>query len=173
MLARIKKTREYLDYLERHYNNVQKAWKLINDKCANDDFRFMHDDYVWHSIDGDVKHHDNSKLSAQEFVQYRQHLYPTEEEKQFTGWDAQFKKAWKHHLIKNSHHWETLVQLDKHPYADMYAVMIVVDWVAMGFEEGMLDARDFYEKNKAKIKLPEWAIKLMYEIFDCIYPLEK
>ena len=22
----IQKTREYLDYVERHYNNVQKAW---------------------------------------------------------------------------------------------------------------------------------------------------
>lgn len=44
-----------------------------------------------------------------------------------------------------------------------------VDWVAMGFEFGDT-ARDYYEKNKEEIKLPEWAIKLMYEIFDCIYP---
>lgn len=27
----IGKFREYLDYIERHYNNVQKAWKMIND----------------------------------------------------------------------------------------------------------------------------------------------
>ena len=31
-------------------------------------------------------------------------------------------------------------------------------------------SRKHYEKNKEEIKLPEWAIKLMYEIFDCIYP---
>ena len=30
MLDKIQKFREYLDYVERHYNNVQKAWKLIN-----------------------------------------------------------------------------------------------------------------------------------------------
>ena len=28
----------------------------------------------------------------------------------------------------------------------------------------------YYEKNKHEISLPDWAIKLMYEIFDCIYP---
>ena len=29
----IQKTREYLDYVERHYNNVQKAWAELNEKC--------------------------------------------------------------------------------------------------------------------------------------------
>ena len=44
----------------------------------------------------------------------------------------------------------------------------IVDWVAMGFEFDDT-AKDYYEKNKDKIQLPDWAIKLMYEIFDCIY----
>lgn len=33
MIEKIKKFREYLDYIEEHYNNVQKAWALINEKC--------------------------------------------------------------------------------------------------------------------------------------------
>jgi len=33
MLERIKKTREYLDYIEEHYMNVQKAWKELQQKC--------------------------------------------------------------------------------------------------------------------------------------------
>ena len=39
----IQKTREYLDYLEEHYNNVQKAWKIIQDKCK--DMPFIYDDF--------------------------------------------------------------------------------------------------------------------------------
>lgn len=68
---KIFKTREYLDYFERHYNNVQKAWKVIQEKCGND-FRFMYDDYVWNCINEDVINHDMSKLSENEFIQYRQ-----------------------------------------------------------------------------------------------------
>ena len=49
-----------------------------------------------------------------------------------------------------------------------YLIMSIVDWVAMGikFNES---AKHHYEKNKTHIKLPEWAIKEMYKIFDCIY----
>ena len=39
----------------------------------------------------------------------------------------------------------------------------------MGFEFGDT-AKGYYEKNKDKINLPEWAIELIYTIFDCIYP---
>ena len=38
MLELLAKTREYLDYVERHYNNVQKAWKELNEKCKNNGF---------------------------------------------------------------------------------------------------------------------------------------
>ena len=30
-------------------------------------------------------------------------------------------------------------------------------------------ARSYYNKNKAEIDLPEWAVKLMNEIFNCVY----
>ena len=33
MKETIKKTREYLDYIEEHYLNVQKAFKEIETKC--------------------------------------------------------------------------------------------------------------------------------------------
>ena len=49
--------------------------------------------------------------------------------------------------------------------------MNIIDWVAMGFKFGDT-ARDYYEKNKAEIELPEWAIVLMYKIFDCIYEIK-
>lgn len=41
-MKKIRKTREYLDYNEEHYNNVQKDWVLIQDKCK--DMRFIYDE---------------------------------------------------------------------------------------------------------------------------------
>jgi len=162
----IAKTREYLDYIEEHYDNVQKAWALINEKCKGKSFRFMSDDYVWHTIRAEVEAHDLSKLSFGEFTQYRQYFYPCKNEKMDK---KQFNAAWAHHLEKNVHHWQYWVREEiSNPYADAYLVMNVVDWVAMGLKFGDT-AKEYYEKNKATIELPDWAETLMYQIFECIY----
>jgi hypothetical protein len=165
-LNKIKKFREYLDYFERHCLNVKKAWELIKERCPKNDFRFLHDDYVYSQIDVDVDYHDASKLSPEEFTQYRQQFFPVEGEEKDK---AAFSLAWKHHKENNIHHWQNWTARPATPYDDAFVVMMVIDWVAMGFEFGDT-ARDYYEKNKDSIDLPGWAIELMYRIFDCIYP---
>ena len=164
---KIQKFREYLDYIERHFNNVQKAWQLIQDKCRNKGFRFMWDDSVWASIESDVVNHDMSKLSAEEFTQYRQYFYPCKNE--VKNKDL-FFSAWRHHKDNNIHHWQNWTTKCKgYAYRDSYVVMMLVDWVAMGFEFNDT-AQEYYEKNKGTIDLPEWAEELMYRIFEQIYP---
>ena len=171
MLDKIQKFREYLDYVERHYSNVQKAWKLIDDKCANKGFKWHWDDFLWHHIDQRVKQHDLSKLSSEEFTQYRQFFYPTKDEVKDKDL---FKSAWKHHKENNDHHWQNWTNENStNPYFEIVCLVEnIIDWVAMGFEFNDT-AKSYYEKNKEEIKLPEWAIKEMYLIFDCIYPVEK
>jgi len=166
MEEKIKKFREYLDYIEEHYFNVQKAWQLINDKCKDKGLRFMADDFVWGTVDAEVKVHDLSKLSEEEFTQYRQYFFPCENEVKDK---VLFDRAWDHHKDLNEHHWQNwTVNFATNPYADAFLVMNIVDWIAMGLKFNDT-AKDYYEKNKDSIKLPEWAVKLMYEIFDCIY----
>ena len=97
----IQKTREYLDYIEEHYDNVQKAWALLQDKCR--DFDFVSDEQLFAVIDEKIKHHDESKLSAEEFTQYRQKFYPTSYE---TKNKKLFDRAWEHHKRYNDHHWQ-------------------------------------------------------------------
>ncbi len=43
--------------------------------------------------------------------------------------------------------------------------------MAMGYKFGDT-ARDYYLKNKDKIKLKDWEIKLMNRIFDIVYECE-
>lgn len=164
---RIAKFREYLDYFERHYDNVQKAWALITEKCDGKSFRFIYDDFVWHTINASIKMHDESKLSEHEFTQYRNYFFPAKNEMKDK---KRFDPAWEHHWKNNNHHWECWTKYGQGDmYVDIYVVEMVCDWVAMGFEFGST-AKEYYEKNKDRIKIPDWAEKLIYQIFDCIYP---
>lgn len=165
MIELIKKTREYLDYVEQHYNNVQKAWQILQDKCK--DMRFIYDDFVFGCIDANIKRHDESKLSVEEFVQYRQFFYPVLGEKKNR---TLFTSAWANHLNKNLHHWQSWTSQDfKDPYsAEIYLVENICDWMAMGFEKGD-NAKEYYESNKDSINMPDWAVKFMYEVFERIY----
>ena len=160
----IQKTREYLDYVERHYNNVQKAWAELNEKCKGKGFNWLYDDFIWNNINENIKHHDESKLSRYEFVQYRQFFYPTSYEEK----DKKLmEQGWAYHLEHNRHHWQNWTRF--YPNTVEFFIEYICDWMAMGYEFGDT-AQEYYEKNKDKIFLPDWAIEEMYEIFEIIYP---
>lgn len=91
----IQKTREYLDYLEDHINNVNRAWQELQDKCK--DMRFIYDDYVYFSIGDAVVNHDMSKLSKEEFIQYRIEFFPSDDENKKLQY-SEFDLAWENHL---------------------------------------------------------------------------
>lgn len=164
-LELIKKTREYLDYLEEHLNNIAKAWADIQLKCA--DMRFVQDADIFNKIDLEIKNHDLSKFSAEEFTQYRMAFYPAESE---NGFDD--SNSWKHHIRNNPHHWENWTKSGSSNDWEIDCVHMVVDWVAMGyrFEDS---ARDYYENFKDRIALPKEAVLFIYKIFDRVYGKRK
>jgi len=161
----IERTRSYLDYIENHLRNIEKAWGVLQEKCK--DMRFIYDDYVFHEIRGHLEQHDVSKLSPEEFVQYRVKFYPTEHE---DANSADFAAAWEHHKGENPHHWENWAATEFfNPYAgEVHCVCMVADWMAMGYQFGDT-AREYYEKNKDRIELPEWAVRFIHEIFERVY----
>jgi len=165
-LRRSLKTKEelnYLNYIEEHYNNVQKAWLLIQDKCKH--FSFITDDWLFNQLDNDIKNHDLSKLSKNEFSQYRQFFYPANDKEEDK---SLYDKAWEHHKKHNNHHWQTWTKYSNRTNQELALLHNICDWVAMGF---MFEdtAKEYYENNKKGIKMPQWAIVYMYKIFDCIY----
>jgi hypothetical protein len=140
-LELIEKTREYLDYLERHILNVRKAWIDIKGKCG--DMHFVYDDYTRNKIEDEVNNHDLSKLTEQEFVQYRKSFYPVDEEPKFD-----MSEAWEHHKAKNPHHFEnwTAAANRNTEHWRIYCVHMLVDWLAMSYEFGD-SPRTYYEDN--------------------------
>lgn len=101
MKEKIAKFREYLDYVERHYDNVQKAWKVIQEKCK--DMSFIRDESTFWALNYDIENHDISKLDKEEFFAYRSQFYPTKLE---IPNKEEFEEAWMHHLENNDHHWQ-------------------------------------------------------------------
>lgn len=160
----IRKTKEYIDYIEKHYNNVQKAWEILKEKCK--DMRFIYDDYTYESIDFAVKSHDQSKLSSAEFTAYRKQFYPIDDKEKMEN-KKDFYAAWEHHKKVNPHHWQNWTTIpDGDPYEkEIHCVHMVIDWMAMGMRFGDT-AKSYYENNKNEIDIPEWAVDFIYKIFD-------
>jgi len=169
MTETLLRTKEYLEYIQEHYNNVQKAWDIIKIRCDGKSFPFIYDDFKFFTLQREIELHDVSKLSKEEFVPYRRKFYPTEyeQENKKEEIDEDFKLAWEHHKEHNNHHWENWSKLDDNLCADLMVVHNVCDWMAMAMKKGG-SAQIYYEQNKAKIIIPKWAEKFMYEIFDCI-----
>ena len=166
MKDQIEKTKEYLSYIEEHYNNVQKAWEIIKIKCKH--MYFMADDFRYFSIQEAVETHDLSKLSAEEFLPYRKKFYPTDyEKKNDTNIEKDFNSAWEHHKRNNPHHHENWKEIQDFPAVEIHVVHNVIDWMAMGMKFGDT-AQEYYENNKEDLDLPEWANTFLYEIFDAI-----
>jgi hypothetical protein len=157
---------EYLKYIKEHYLNVQKAWDELQSKCRDKNENFINDDWLYHSICQGIKYHDMSKFSEFEFIQYRRRFYPTREElKDKDIIDRDFEKAWAHHKEQNRHHWENWTTMkDDHPGKIVCLVENICDWMAMSYKFKDT-ARQYYERNKAKILMPKDWEKRMYEIF--------
>ena len=160
-LETIQKTREYLDYLEEHIKNVEKAWEVFQEKCTKE---FLTDDFHWACLNNAIINHDLSKLDKEEFTDYRKQFYPVEGEEGFeaTG-------AWIHHIAKNNHHWQnwTLYEGEEPNYKYLCLIHMIVDWMAMGYKFNDTP-REYYEKNKNNIYLPDHHVKIMYEMFDLL-----
>ena len=148
----IDKTREYLNYLEEHLENVRKAFIELSESC--DGMAWVGDDCTWHTLRAEVINHDLSKFTKEEFVQYRDSFFPvTDVDKKHSGFDA----SWENHKEQNHHHHESVDH-----YADL--VHMVIDWTAMGYKFGDT-AQEYYESNKDKMSLSDEHENFIYQIF--------
>ncbi|MBN2545728.1 MAG: hypothetical protein JXB50_08025 [Spirochaetes bacterium] len=168
MYEKIEKTKEYLDYIEEHYNNVQKAWKLVQEKCKDE--KFIYDDFEFSILDNEIRNHDLSKLDKEEFTQYRDRFYKYDNNKKNDIINKNFDNAWNNHKEKNDHHYETWTK-KRYSYPRMqllHCVHMIIDWIAMGFKFNDT-ALEYYKRNQDNIHVPEWAEILIIEICEKFY----
>ena len=149
----IDKTREYLDYLEEHLNNVAKAFNELSEACIHE--AWVYDDYNWHTFKDEVEAHDLSKFSKEEFVQYRANFYPVSPR---DAKNSCFDAAWENHKKENHHHHETCENR-------MDIVHMVIDWMAMSYKFKD-NPRDFYNKTKPSMDFDEEQHAYVSKLFD-------
>jgi hypothetical protein len=161
-LKHITKIRQYCDYVEGHLRNIERAWEIVKDKCG--DMHPIYDDHLFFFMDGEIKNHDVSKMSPEEFIPYQQQFAPVGDKPLKDN--PVFLKAWEHHKEHNPHHWENWTQrVESFPNENAcHCVVMVCDWMAMGFAFGDT-AESYYERNKEKILLPDWSVKLIMDMF--------
>ena len=157
-LKRLDVLRAYCDYVEEHLRNVGKAWEILQAALAAD--KVIWDDFDFWMTQTQIEKHDLSKMDYEEFVQYAEHFKGTSLNK------ADFDAAWKHHKENNPHHWQTWTQgAESFPgETKCHVVCMVADWMAMGVAFGDT-AESYYEHDKSKMNLPEWAVEYIYRIF--------
>lgn len=176
----INKTREYLDYVERHYKNVQKAFKEFTRRTCHKGFIEKYEEFSWFTklyddwhfliLQTIIQEHDLSKLSKEEFTQYRDNFYPLNEETKQSN-KEEFKNAWEHHKEFNPHHWQSRVGKTFTKYSGFeggyYAIENAMDWIAMAYEFNETPLNKYYLDNKDKIELSDndrYVIETVYEI---------
>jgi len=158
MLEKVKKTRGYLNYIEDHYYDVQSAWEELKPKLKNINYTELnlpdidknYDEFI-SAIDSEIKHHDLSKLSAEEFIQYRERFFPINDHEEMDSVE-EFGSAWENHKEVNQHHWQNWRNIYNENNKMVCIVENVVDWMAVGYNFGN-SALEYYHHKKSEIKI--------------------
>lgn len=102
----------YMDYIKTHKENVLKAFYYLSNKLIETDLLGIKTSMIIAQLGEEVKAHDDSKYSNEEFEPYRRHFDPTEKEKMIDKdneeiaklVEEEYEKAWEHHYKNNKHH---------------------------------------------------------------------
>ena len=161
---------KYLDYVNNHIENVQKAW--------NEEVSLLEDDFIKEHKDdlaAQIAAHDASKYDEEEFDAYRANYNPINDQEKIDN-EANFQAAWYHHFQNNPHHWQHWIDEkgELKPLTDEDAVKsayieMICDWQAMGYVFGDT-AKQYYDQNKDIIKiypeLKDWFEGLLDQLED-------
>lgn len=153
--ALYKSTRDYVDYLLQHKDNVINAY--LDQLCnLHDEFIDSHKFEILYL----VAKHDMSKYEEIEFEPYRIHYNPTQVgENELPENIKAYENAWMHHKVNNPHHWEywledngELTEITDMELRKMYAVEMLADWTSMSMYY-QNEPIDWYNEHKSEIKL--------------------
>lgn len=150
----IGKEQEYIKYIVEHINNVNTAYNELFKGRTFDPIEIEFDDKTSMSLDPlfmdgvikqlelEIKAHDLSKFSNEEFPAYRMRFFPTDTEKKqmeadsdyVASVEASFQEAWEHHYHENKHHanyWMYEYEDGEYKLLDTPYIMPVVDILHM------------------------------------------
>lgn len=120
---------QYHDYLKEHISNVQKGYDYLK-KNLPDIFSDL--EIPMDEMDEQIKEHDKSKWSEDEYEPYAEHFYGKNKGKDN---DPEFEIAWEHHYNNNPHHPEFWSGKDM-PLSCI--IEMICDWWSFSWKKGDL-----------------------------------
>lgn len=165
----IEKTSEYMEYISQHKKNIEFAWCQLRQAITG--ISLLNRPVIMEQMQDRIRYHDDSKMTEEEFLPYRQHFYPIDGE---VVDDANFQRAWELHYNRNDHHWQHWINVDG-SFRPCYCMEdkicayleMICDWQAMSYVKGG-SAYSYYKENKDMIRVdPNW-IPFVEEVLGCL-----
>lgn len=184
----IKKCLEYLSYINEHRMFVVQAFYDLfgNGKIYTLPEGISKEDWYCavEVVDANIKNHDMSKYSDEEFEGYRKYFYPTTQESTEAAEipdvqneiNSEFEKAWIHHYTHNDHHPMYWRDEDGNPKnMPLYAILhMICDWQGMAYKFNS-NVVDWYNSKAAlddKNAMTEYTRNIVEDLLLAIYNKE-
>lgn len=161
---------KYDEYLTSHISNVQKGFKYLCDK------HIIELDLIkatFPKIEEQIRNHDQSKYSKEEYEPYVEYFYGEKDEKGevYPYVQDKFDEAWNHHQKRNPHHWQYwLLREDEGKFKAIhmdynYIIEMVCDWWAFSWKQNNLyEIFNWYEENKPKMQMHKNTVRDLEEL---------
>lgn len=189
----VQKEAQYVMYIMHHKNYVKQAYEFLK----NNKFDFSNIEEIDEekfretliNLEPEIKSHDMSKFSDEEFEPYRRNFYPTDEEKSVEDNEVletvnkNFAEAWKHHYMFNDHHpehWKHFLEdgqasekeLEIASPMPLSAILhMICDWTAMSYAKGHNNPVSWFNvkaKDEKKCMNPE-TLKLVSKLLEVLF----
>jgi len=165
------KNQEYSNYLKNHLDNINFGFEWLHKNLPN---IFIHEDCNYETmIQMNIRTHDDSKSSCNEWIPYREYFYGNKEDEDIQN---AFNYAWLHHIHNNPHHWQYWLLYEDDtkkptpleiPYE--YLIEMILDWWSFSWKQGNLyEIQDWYNNHKSMIIMNENSKNLIEEIIKSI-----
>lgn len=153
----------YLKHILNHKYMVHIAWIYIRDTLIN--LGFIDEDDA-SNIDNLIINHDDSKLQRDEFIPYAKRYNGSKKKNPLIK--NNFKNAVKLHKERNIHHYEKLKSYKGENWR-LYAIELVCDYIAMGWEFNNY-VYEYFQKEKDELKkdLPDNYYKFIESVINLI-----
>lgn len=151
-------SQEYNEYIVEHRDNVKKGFEWLKVNLPD-----IFDEDLLASLESNILHHDDSKMSADEYDAYDLYFYG--KNKSYDVVD-QFNRAWLLHIHRNPHHWQYWILNNDNPnegcilidMPDCYIIEMICDWWSFSWKKGNLrEIFGWYDERKTYIKLSDYS----------------
>ena len=138
-------SQEYDDYIRMHKSCVTLGYMWISIKVYDEIMEVLPDliTFSRYELSQQMLHHDDSKYDYEEYGAYDNYFYDNNSCLNMDQIEANFNKAWLHHIHNNPHHWQhwVLIEDDGDSYGrgldmpDNYILEMICDWWAFSWKK--------------------------------------